>query len=77
MPLFFLHIRDGAVLIRDPEGGYFPDITAARAEAIESARELMSQSILRHARIGIERQFEITNENGKTVAVVGFDEAIH
>jgi hypothetical protein len=76
MPLFFLHVRDGATFIRDPEGSHLPDIASARAEAIQSARELMSQSILRDARIGLERQFEITNDRGRTVAIVPFGEAV-
>jgi hypothetical protein len=53
-----------------------PDIAAARAEAAQSARELMSQSIETSARVGLERQFEIANDAGETLAIVSFQEAV-
>jgi hypothetical protein len=76
MPLLFLHIRNGANLIRDLEGASFPDLASARAEAIASARELMCQSILSHGRLGIERRFEITNDIGEVEIVVPFHDAL-
>jgi hypothetical protein len=76
MPLFFFHLRQGTKLIRDPEGVCLPDITSARAEAIQSARELMSENISRSARTSLEWQFEITNDAGETVAIVPFDETV-
>jgi hypothetical protein len=76
MPLFYFHLRDGAKVIRDPEGVCLPDIAAARAEAVQSARELMSQSIETSARVGLERQFEIANDAGETLAIVSFQEAV-
>jgi hypothetical protein len=30
----FFHLRDGATLIRDPEGQYLDNLAAAKAEAI-------------------------------------------
>jgi hypothetical protein len=76
MPILFLHIRDGANFIRDPEGAWFTNIASARIAAIESARELMSQSILAHARVGIGRHFEITDSIGRVLLVVPFREAL-
>jgi len=76
MPLFFFHLRQGTKLIRDPEGVCLPDITSARAEAIQSARELVAESTTRSARIGLEWQFEISNEAGETVAIVPFRQAV-
>jgi site-specific recombinase XerD len=55
MPLFFLHIRDGGTLIRDPEGSFLIDLQAARSQAIESAREFMAQGIAGRAVQGICR----------------------
>jgi hypothetical protein len=75
MPLFYFHLRDGTKLIRDPEGVRLPDIASARAEAVQSARELMSQSITGRALFGPEQQFEITNEAGETITIVPFREA--
>src|SRR5262245_3068113 len=76
MPLFFFHLRDGTKLIHDPEGVCLPDISSARAEASQSARELITQSIISSAHLGLERQFEITNDTGETIAIVPFNEAV-
>jgi hypothetical protein len=77
MPLFFLHVRDGADLICDPDGSCFPDVVFAKSEAIHSARELMSQSILRGGHLGIDRRFEIADQGGNVVAIVPFREAVN
>ena len=70
MRLFFLHVRDGSELISDPEGSCFPDVVVAKSEAIHSARELMSQSVIRDGRLGIDRRFKITDQEGNIVAIV-------
>ena len=66
MPLFFFHIRDGVHLIPDPDGSCLPDLASAQTEAVLSARELMSHSIVSNGRLGIERCFEIADYEGKT-----------
>jgi len=76
MPQFFFHVRDGVPFIPDPDGSCLLDVAAAQAEAILCARELMSQSIIRDGRLGIERCSEITDDEGNTVAMVPFREAI-
>jgi len=76
MPLFFLHVRDGLHLIVDPDGSCLPDLAAAKTEAVLSARELMSQSIVGDGRLGIERRFEIADYKSKTVATVPFRDAV-
>ena len=43
MPLYYLHIEDGAELLLDSEGSNLPNLEAARIEAIEGARQLISQ----------------------------------
>jgi hypothetical protein len=54
MPLFFLHVRDGVHLILDLDRSCLPDLAAAQAEAVLSARELTSQSIVVDGRLRIE-----------------------
>jgi NADH dehydrogenase FAD-containing subunit len=76
MPLYFFHVRDGVHLILDPDGSCLPDLASAQTEAVLSARELMSQSIVGAGRLGIERRFEIADYEGKTVAIVPFSEAV-
>jgi uncharacterized protein DUF6894 len=72
MTTYYLNVRDDEC---DPDGSELSDITAARAEAIASARELMSQSIVAEGRIGIHRSFEIADANGRILMVVPFHEA--
>jgi hypothetical protein len=51
MRVYFLHVRDGYKFISDPAGCVFRDLESARSEAIESARELMAEGLLRDGRI--------------------------
>jgi hypothetical protein len=75
MPRFYMNLRDGDTLLEDPEGHDFPSLAEARTEAIMSARELMSSRIAagKHPN---HSKFEITDETGKAVLVVYFEEAI-
>jgi hypothetical protein len=38
MPRFYLYLHDGKSRVEDPEGSELPDLTAAREEALASAR---------------------------------------
>jgi hypothetical protein len=46
MPHFYLHLRDGERLLKDPDGHEFRSLDEARIEAVLSARELMSAKVL-------------------------------
>lgn len=75
MQLYFLNIIDSTGRLNDPEGSRHPDIAAARAEAIASARELMCHAITVEGRIGLDRIVEITDETGAVLLEVPFEEA--
>ena len=75
MPLFYLNLRHGDTLLEDPEGRDFASLAEARTEAIMSARELMSSRVAAGKNPNHSR-FEITDEAGKAVLVVYFEEAI-
>jgi hypothetical protein len=45
MPQYFLHVRDGIDAV-DREGSEFPDLAAARSEAIEGLRQILAQEVL-------------------------------
>jgi hypothetical protein len=45
MPRFYLHVKNGTEVHRDDEGVEFPDAAAARAEALECARELLANAL--------------------------------
>lgn len=75
MPKFYFHIRDGQDLARDPEGAEFETLEAARKEAINSARELLSQRILRGDVVD-GQAFELTGEDGAVAEIVRFKDAM-
>jgi PAS domain-containing protein len=71
MPRFFLDVLHGCEVREDPEGQHFPDLDAALAEAIASARDLVAHAILRNEDLS-SRSFLIRNENEQRVATVPF-----
>jgi hypothetical protein len=75
MPHYFLHQRTETGLIPDEEGQGYPNLETAKEDAIDAARELMSEKVLE----GIApngSQFEITDEAGTIVAIVPFKSAL-
>ena len=74
MPRFYLHLRKGENFFRDPEGGEFVDLEAARHEAAQVAQELVAENI----KFGqeIEGQFEIADERGENLLVVVLKDAV-
>jgi hypothetical protein len=75
MPHFYLHLRDGERLLKDPDGREFCSIDEARAEAVLSARELISARVLAGRRPNHSR-FEIADASDNVVLIVWFEEAI-
>ena len=75
MARYFFNIRSGGETIADSEGQEFASLEVARNEAVESARELLAEAVLLGEAID-HRHFEIADEEGKTLAVVAFREAV-
>jgi hypothetical protein len=70
MTRFYLHLlRAGNELIADDEGIDLPDLSAARREAMQSARELLCEAI-KGGRPEILEAFVITDEAGQTLDTV-------
>ena len=76
MPLYFMHLRDSNRLIMDPDGSCLSNLEAARNEAIQSARQLMVDSIVTEGRVGISRSIEVCDAKGARLLVVPFAEAV-
>jgi hypothetical protein len=68
MPLFYFHVCKGDIRVYDREGVELPDVEAARAEALEDAREMMSEAVRGGLDIS-ERRIEIESETGEIVVV--------
>jgi CheY-like chemotaxis protein len=73
---YFLHVRDGDARLADPDGANFIDLASARAEAIESARELIAECVRTGSPMGLHRVFDIANSSGQVLATVPFSDAI-
>lgn len=73
MPRYYFHIRDGDKIAHDPEGADFVDL--ASAEAVKSARELLSQRVF-DGELVDGQAFELTDENGSIAAVVKFKDVL-
>jgi len=76
MPLYFLHVRDSDGLIQDLEGSCLSNLEAARIYAVQSARQLMVDSIVTEGRLGMARSIEVCDGNGKRLLVVPFCKAV-
>ncbi|GGG05945.1 MULTISPECIES: DUF6894 family protein [Rhizobium] len=72
---FYFHIREGDRLFKDPEGAEFQNVETARAEAVRSARELLSQRVLNGEEID-GQSFELTDDSGAVVDTVKFRDVL-
>ena len=75
MPRYFLNIEHLGKIIRDEEGAIFETLAEAREEAIASAREIMSERVAA-GKPADSSVFNITDEEGRTVLSVPFEDAI-
>jgi hypothetical protein len=75
MARYYFNIRDGNELAPDPEGAEFDTLQKARDEALRSARELLSQRVIR-GEIVDGQAFELTSESGEVIDIVKFRDAL-
>ena len=75
MARYFFNLVDG-VRIDDEEGQELPDLDAARAEAVKSARSMMADAIWT-GRLPLDEEIEIVDRHGHVLAIVAFTEAVH
>ena len=72
---FFFHLRAGEQLILDEEGLDLPDVSAARHEAVLSAREILAAAI-RAGKAMVPDAIVISDEAGRALDVVSLVEAL-
>jgi hypothetical protein len=75
MPRYFFNIVDHDRTHVDPQGVELASLDEVRHEAIVSAREMMSEAVLRGGAAN-GRQFVVTDESGAVVAEIPFKDAI-
>ena len=68
MPRYFLRLRDGDTLLPgDGEGQEFATLEGVRLEAMESARQILSEAALSGQAGSLNHQIEVTDETGRTI----------
>jgi hypothetical protein len=72
MARFYLSVRNGQRLIRDPRSYRFASAQAARDATVRTVREFLAANPQDHA--FDEKRIEIANETGHPVALVDIDD---
>ncbi len=75
MPVFHFHIVTSATLIRDEEGAIFPDLDAARLEAVRGARALLNAELL-NGELDLRPQIEVHDDAGRHLSTVRFGDVV-
>jgi len=75
MPRYYFNIVDDKKTIRDLEGTELPSVGLARDEAIEAARELLADKVLKGELID-GQEFEIFDSSGNKLLTVPFKDAL-
>jgi phosphohistidine phosphatase SixA len=75
MPRFYLHIVDDGDRILDQEGSEYADASEARVEAVESAIDLVCDSLRAGEGLRLNRSFLIAGEDGEVVEEITFERA--
>jgi hypothetical protein len=75
MALFYFHIQEGDCLVKDDEGVELSDLTEARAEAIEAAREILAEAI-RSGEEFVDKAFVIADERGRHLVSIPMRDAL-
>jgi hypothetical protein len=73
MPRFYFHVFND-VTATDEEGIELPDAGAAREQALESARELVCESIHK-GELNLDHRIEVTDEAGGKVLTISYRDA--
>jgi hypothetical protein len=75
MTRYHLNIRNGVGHIPDEDGRDLPDLETARLEAFDGIRSMVSEEA-RRGFVDLTGQIEITDDEGKLLDVVGYEQAV-
>jgi hypothetical protein len=76
MPCYFLHVRDGGHLTKDKEGEDFLNLAEARAEALETAREMWAEALQEGSGRDYFDAIIIADAKGRELTTISFIEAL-
>jgi hypothetical protein len=69
MARYYFHLRNGGELVIDDEGVDLPDLSAAKREAMQAARELLAEAI-RAGKTRVPEAYVIADEAGRALASI-------
>ena len=75
MPHYYFHLHND-VDVLDEEGFDLPDVEAARAAAVKSARELMGAQIGDEGRLTLSDWIEVQDESGARILTIRFGDIV-
>ena len=75
VPRFYLHVCNGTGFVADEEGQELPNLEAARAEAVKSARSIMASDVQR-GMLDLSSFIEIEDADHQLVSTLGFQDAV-
>lgn len=73
MPRFYFHVYND-IIATDEEGLDLPDVDAAREQAMDSARELVCESIHK-GHLNLDHRIEVEDEQHHSVMTVSYRDA--
>ena len=76
MSLYFFHIKEGDEVLHDEEGVDHPDLEAARAEAIESIRQIVGDAVMFGSPLRLDREMHVADDAGDTLLKLTFREVV-
>ena len=75
MPRYFLHLRDGADVLLDPDGVEVRNFDGLKAKVLKCARDSMSHD-LRTGSLELKWRIEAEAEDGQVVYCLPFADAV-
>ena len=69
-------LRNEGEFIKDCEGADFPNVEAAKVEAVRSAREIISEEMRSESPVHLGDSIEVADSEGRTVLNVPFSGAV-
>ena len=74
MPRYYFDIHND-IETRDDEGRELADIATALEQALDSARELVCESVQRHGGVNLDHRIDVRDEAGEVVLTTTFRQA--
>jgi hypothetical protein len=71
MPIFYFNVKNGDQVIVDEEGSNLGDLSAARNEALLSAREILA-SVIAEGKSSAPESIVVTDTSGTVVDTISF-----